>query len=240
MSHSDDGAADSLATRTINLETKRFYLDVKVNQRGHFVQVSEVSPEGRKNQIMMAWSTAVQFNTHLKEFVAFTRGLGEVNPNSTQEGELKSEVMFMNDKKYHIDLKENARGRFLKVTERLGRSRFQVFLPAEGLKEFQHNLSELLDENYGADDEECVPEVRPRETFNGAPKGRNANTRGNSKQVKIENKNFYFDINENQQGKFMTITEVSQNFRKSVLVPESGWEAFRDALDEIVYENNDN
>jgi len=37
--------------------------------------------------------------------------------------------MYKDDKKYHMDLKENARGRFLKVSETFtrGYSRFQVF-----------------------------------------------------------------------------------------------------------------
>ena len=41
---------------------------------------------------------------------------------------MKSEVMYKDDKKYHMDLKENARGRFLKVSETFtrGYSRFQV------------------------------------------------------------------------------------------------------------------
>ena len=38
--------------------------------------------------------------------------------------------MYKDDKKYHMDLKENARGRFLKVSETFARgySRFQVTL----------------------------------------------------------------------------------------------------------------
>jgi hypothetical protein len=48
--------------------------------------------------------------------------------NILMQGELKSEVMYKDDKKYHMDLKENARGRFLKVSETFtrGYSRFQV------------------------------------------------------------------------------------------------------------------
>ena len=39
-----------------------------------------------------------------------------------------AQVMYKDDKKYHMDLKENARGRFLKVSETFtrGYSRFQV------------------------------------------------------------------------------------------------------------------
>ena len=55
-----------------------------------------------------------------------------------------------------------------------------------------------------------------------------------NKHLRIENKNFYFDIKKNQQGRYMTISEVKGNYRNSILVPESGWENFRDVLDEYV------
>ena len=33
------------------LESKRFYLDVKENQRGRFIKIAEISADGRKNQV---------------------------------------------------------------------------------------------------------------------------------------------------------------------------------------------
>lgn len=50
-SGSDDvpvGAQGDLASRTLVLESKRFYLDVKENQRGRFIKVAEISSDGRK------------------------------------------------------------------------------------------------------------------------------------------------------------------------------------------------
>ncbi len=43
---------------------------------------------------------------------------------------------------------ENARGRFLKVSETFtrGYSRFQIFIPADGMEEFHHHLKDLIDE----------------------------------------------------------------------------------------------
>ena len=37
-----------LASRTLVLESKRFYLDVKENQRGRFIKIAEISADGRK------------------------------------------------------------------------------------------------------------------------------------------------------------------------------------------------
>jgi len=223
MSFSDSGseAQFDMASRSLVLENKKFYLDVQENQRGRFIKIAEISPEGRKNQILMTFSTAAQFNQNLVSFIDVYRNLKKLDPDNLRQGELKSEVMYKDDKKYHMDLKENARGRFLKVSETTrGYSRFQVFIPADGMEEFQHNIGELIDEyDEGEAEEETFP----------APQ---------NKHLRIENKNFYFDIKSNQQGRYMSISEVKGNFRNSLLVPESGWESFRDVLDDYVKQEN--
>lgn len=96
-----------LASRTIVLESKRFYLDVKENSRGRFIKIAEISADGRKNQILMTLPTAAQFRQHLVAMMEFYQDLDPVDPNRLTQGELKSEVMFKEDKKYHIDLKVN-------------------------------------------------------------------------------------------------------------------------------------
>lgn len=53
-----------------------------------------------------------------------------------------------------------------------------------------------------------------------------------SKHVKIENKNFYFECKKNAKGRYITISEVKGNFKNTILVPESGWDEFRDVFDE--------
>jgi len=219
-SGSDDvpvGAQGDLASRTLVLESKRFYLDVKENQRGRFIKIAEISADGRKNQILMTFSTAALFSQNLVAFIDFYKDLEKVDPDNLKQGELKSEVMYKDDKKYHMDLKENARGRFLKVSETFtrGYSRFQVFIPAEGMDEFQQNLGELINEYDTGDAEDAL----------AAPQNRH---------LRVENKNFYFDIKRNAQGRYMTISEVKGNFRNSILIPEIGWENFRDVLDDYV------
>lgn len=205
-----------LASKTIMLESKRFYLDVKENNRGRFIKIAEISADGRKNQIMMSLATAAQFRQHLSSMIEFYSDLGPIDPEHICQGELKSEVMFKEDKKYHIDLKENARGRFLKVSETFtrGYSRFQIFIPADGMEEFNNQLRELIEEfdDGEADDGAVAPDVR---------------------HLRIENKNFYFACKKNAQGRYMTISEVKGNFRNSILIPETGWEEFRDVLDDF-------
>ena len=93
----------------------------------------------------MTFSTAGQFHQNLTKFIEFYRGLGDVDAYNLRQGELKTEVMYKDDKKYHMDLKENARGRFLKVSETNAHSRFHVFIPADGMREFKQNIGELIE-----------------------------------------------------------------------------------------------
>ena len=53
--------------------------------------------------------------------------------------------------------KENARGRFLKVSETFTRvySRFQIIIPADGMEEFGLHLKELIEECDGGEIEEA-------------------------------------------------------------------------------------
>jgi len=211
------GGAGDLASRTLVLESKRFYLDVKENSRGRFIKIAEISAGGRKNQILMTLPTAAQFRQHLVSMIQAVRELAPVDPARLQQGELRSEVVFKEDKKYHIDLKENARGRFLKVSETFtrGYSRFQIFIPADGMEEFNLHLKELIEEYDDGEIEEAA----------AAPENRH---------VRIENKNFFFSCKKNAQGRYITVAEIKGNFRNTILIPESGWDDFRDVLDDYV------
>merc|ERR1711983_756000 len=107
MSSSDSGSDDmpvgaqgDLASRTLVLESKRFYLDVKENQRGRFIKIAEISADGRKNQILMTFSTAGVFNQNLLKFIEFYEDVDKLDPDNLKQGELRSEVMYKDDKKY--------------------------------------------------------------------------------------------------------------------------------------------
>jgi len=201
-----------LATKMLQIQSKRFYIDVKQNRRGRFMKVAEIGADGRRNQIFLALSTAAEFREHLTQFSDFYSNLGPPNPDTLPEdGKLKSETMVKDNRRYYLDLKENARGRFLRVSQTIARGgpRCQVALPAQGMIEFRDALQELVAE-FGADDGGYKGEL---------PEGRH---------MRVENKNFYFDIGQNNRGIYMRISEVKTNFRTAVTIPEKSWSRFRD------------
>ena len=71
------------------------------------------------------------------------------------------------------------------------------------------------------------------------------------RHMRVENKNFYFDIGQNNRGIYMRISEVrilisgepalfffviqvKTNFRTAITIPEKSWSRFRDIFDDYV------
>jgi len=61
----------------LQIQSKRFYLDVKQNRRGKFIKVAEIGADGRRSQIFLALSTAAEFRDQLSTFSEYYAGLGE-------------------------------------------------------------------------------------------------------------------------------------------------------------------
>jgi adenylyl- and sulfurtransferase ThiI len=53
--------------------------------------------------------------------------------------------------------------------------------------------------------------------------------------IRVERKQFTFNLKENLQGMFLRITEeVNTGRRNSIVIPASGLEQFRDSLNEVI------
>ena len=65
-----------LASQLIQIQSKRFYIDVKENQRGRFIKLAEVGVGGRKSRIIMTMGAAAEFKTRLAELSELHSSLG--------------------------------------------------------------------------------------------------------------------------------------------------------------------
>jgi len=54
-----------------------------------------------------------------------------------------------------------------------------------------------------------------------------------TRELRIEQKRFYFNLKENTRGRFLKIAEVSGG-RSTIIIPESGWSEFRDMLETFI------
>lgn len=143
-------------------------------------------------------------------------GGGMVGPVGVGGGgsdvELVSKTLQFEHKLFYFDLKENPRGRYLKISEKTSTTRSTIIVPIAGVAWFL----DLFDYYIRTDE---------RDVF--------------SKELRLDTKVFYFDIGENKRGRYLKVSEASVNRNRStIIVPagssgEEGWEAFRNVLLEI-------
>lgn len=115
---------------------------------------------------------------------------------------------------YFDGLKENPRGRYLKISEKTSATRSTIIVPFNGISWFL----DLFNYYVNSDDDQ-------QDVF--------------SKELQLDTKVFYFDVGENRRGRFLKVSEasVSRN-RSTIIVPagsaqDEGWAAFRNILAEI-------
>lgn len=139
-------------------------------------------------------------------------GGGGVGVGGGGDVELVSKTLQFEHKLFYFDLKENPRGRYLKISEKTSATRSTIIVPVDGVPWFL----DLFDYYIRTDE---------RDAF--------------SKELRLQTKVFYFDIGENKRGRFLKVSEASVNRNRStIIVPagssgEEGWEAFRNVLLEI-------
>jgi len=239
MMEPGNGDTKELASKMVLIQNKRFYLDVKKNDRGLFVKVAEVSPGGNKSRLTLSMATAAEFRDLLGEFIEHYAQLGPSNPDESPEERqkpLKTERLHRESRRYFLDLKENNRGRYLRIRQQTAYNGQgghqggpnqgqggpggqqqpqqgpppQIVLPAQGMIEFRDTLTGLIDE-FGKGEEED-PYDLPKPAIIGDKKS----------------KQFFLDPQQNQRGMFLQITEQTRFYRQTVSIPEKHWGEFAD------------
>ncbi|RVE66175.1 hypothetical protein OJAV_G00123930 [Oryzias javanicus] len=238
-----DQETQELASKRLDIQNKRFYLDVKQNSKGRFIKIAEVGAGGSKSRLTLSLSVAAEFRDYLGDFIEHYAQLGPSSPEQIAQataGEdggprraLKSEFLVRENRKYYLDLKENQRGRFLRIRQTANRgpgfgvggpmggmlSGQTIALPAQGLIEFRDALAKLIDD-YGGDDDELT---------GGSGAGGPAELpEGTS--ITVDSKRFFFDVGSNKYGVFLRVSEVKPSYRNSITIPFKAWSKFGGAF----------
>ncbi|CAL8070924.1 unnamed protein product [Calicophoron daubneyi] len=205
-----------LASRTLRIQNKRFYLDVKQNRRGRFVKITEAGNGGQKSRILMSIAVALEIQEKVNKLSDLYSQLPSHNPQClAQDGRLASDTIVRDSRRYYLDLKENERGRFLRLAMLSMGVRDQIAVPAQGMIELRNALTDLTQE-YAGDAE--------NDMFSDLPE---------SKVLFVGNKTFYFDVGSNRYGVYLRISEVRSTVRSSVTIPEQHCARFRDIIAEL-------
>ncbi|XP_068613357.1 transcriptional regulator protein Pur-beta-like, partial [Brachionichthys hirsutus] len=231
-----DSETQELASKRLDIQNKRFYLDVKQNVKGRFIKIAEVGAGGSKSRLTLSMSVAAEFRDYLGDFIEHYAQLGPSSPEQIAQSSggddtgprraLKSEFLVRENRKYYLDLKENQRGRFLRIRQTVNRgpgfgvgAGQTIALPAQGLIEFRDALAKLIDD-YGGDEEELAG--------GGGAGGYGELPEGTS--IMVDSKRFFFDVGSNKYGVFLRVSEVKPSYRNSITIPFKAWGKFGGAF----------
>lgn len=134
-----------LASKTLQIRNKRFYLDVKQNDRGRFIKLTEVTPTGHKMRILMSVPAAFEFKEKMDEIIETIGTLEVHNPETAQQDTILKSINIVKDnRRYYLDLRENKRGRFLRISMLSMGVRVSIVIPIDGVNNLRDEIHELL------------------------------------------------------------------------------------------------
>ena len=115
-------------------------------------------------------------------------------------------------RRYYVDLRQNDRGRFLKVTMLAGSKTF-IAIPGDYISTFRDHLVSLLDKFvHEIDDWKKTSESLPPRNNRPPPPPPPQATQvasTDSRELRCDGKRFYFDVDHNDRGTFIKLSEVS-------------------------------
>ncbi|CAI0384529.1 unnamed protein product [Linum tenue] len=134
-------------------------------------------------------------------------------------------------KLFYFDLKENPRGRYLKISEKTSSTRSTIIVPSSGISWFL----DLFNYYVNSDEHDLFSKELQLDTKATL---RHSTCISASLLLAVPFV-FYFDIGENRRGRFLKVSEasVSRN-RSTIIVPagtsrDEGWASFRNILADI-------
>ncbi|XP_006341877.1 transcription factor Pur-alpha 1 isoform X1 [Solanum tuberosum] len=244
-----------LLCKTLQVEHKLFYFDLKENPRGRYLKISEKTSATRSTII-------VPFNG-----ISWFLDLFNYYVNSDDQDVFSKELQ-LDTKVFYFDVGENRRGRFLKVSEAsVSRNRSTIIVPAgsaqdEGWAAFRNILAEINEasrlfispnqqtsetsERLGLSDDvgagfisshssqsAPTPDLSVERTID-LPAADEVGNLGVSKVIRVDQKRFFFDLGNNNRGHFLRISEVAGSDRSSIILPLSGLKQFYEMVGHFV------
>ncbi|XP_010247887.1 PREDICTED: transcription factor Pur-alpha 1-like isoform X1 [Nelumbo nucifera] len=255
MEGNSGGNDVELLCKTLQVEHKLFYFDLKENPRGRYLKISEKTSATRSTIIVpvsgISWFLDL-FNYYV----------------NSDEQDVFSKELQLDTKVFYFDIGENKRGRFLKVSEAsVSRNRSTIIVPSgsardEGWAAFRNILAEINEASrlfilpnqqssepserlVGLSDDVGAGFISGHSTQSAPPPDLNERSvdlppqdeignLGVSKVIRADQKRFFFDLGSNNRGHFLRISEVAGADRSSIILPLSGLKQFHEMVGHFV------
>ncbi|CAH8528586.1 unnamed protein product [Heterobilharzia americana] len=220
---------EDLASVALQVQKKRFYVDVKKNRRGIFMKIAEVGSDGRKARILLTLQAAVEIKDKLKDLIDVLEeikaseeensGTQNSDENKTPDSQpsnslIKSHIVNYPYRRYFLDLKRNKRGHFLRLTMLSTLNRIQLAIPSQGMLDLYNAINDMLEKWWDGSETSENKSVNLPE----------------SKSLRFDNRTLYFDSSFNRFGAYLRISEVRTASRTAITIPGRSLIRFRDII----------
>lgn len=126
---------------------RRYYFDLKENQRGRFLRISQTSPYGVRATLAVPAQGIVDIRNTLSEFLEQYGSGDEGVSDEDDNAELpKSKEMRIERKRFYFDCGRNNRGSFLRISEVTSNFRSSITVPRQGISQFKELVCDIVDE----------------------------------------------------------------------------------------------
>jgi len=249
-----------MCTKILQVQNKRYYFDIKEHDYGRFLKLAETSQTGRKSRLVVpmymvpdmekTFSTFIQKMDSLPDFIRNEKGGSGDNNNTNGTSpavEHCADMLERGKRRYYFNLKENSRGRYLRVkaigdipqslpgrrrrasheynyngkSQRNNSGSYDqpraIILPSSGIVPFRNILAKLVTE-YGVDETTDHVAITDKNIEKNGTANDRLPTAGRF-SCKQFRKVIFLDAGENSRGTFARITEQQKNYRESLTVP---------------------
>lgn len=126
---------------------RRYYFDLRENQRGRFLRVSQTDSYGGRSTLAVPAQGIVDIRNTLSEFLEQYASSEDGISDEDDQAELpESKEMRIERKRFYFDCGRNNRGSFLRVSEVTSNFRSSITVPRQGLSKFKELVCDIIDE----------------------------------------------------------------------------------------------
>jgi hypothetical protein len=207
-----------LGTREIEGEGKKIVIDAKSNDQGKFIKITEHTSNKIAGKIIFSMESADRFKMCLDSFINELKSIEPLDDDTTDQSKTyKSDEFSQGRRRFVTELRQNNRGKFLKITQKSPTMKSFVAIPAEMLHQLQDMLGELLEEH-------GEPTSQPMNDHTSPP-GSPDDHLPSSQEIRAGGKSFFFDVARNERGVYVRLSEVLRGSgrRTYINIPNSCW-----------------
>lgn len=241
------GTRDEIMSLKVNVANKRIIVALCENDRGRFIKLTD----GRARIIVPADGIAqmrdalVALESALETAPPPTADSGSTSGPATQvnhSDDVKSDLVhsqrFLSEgRKFYFDVLDNARGRFLKISQSSTR-RITMIMPVAGLSLLRQAINMLLEkappDTTVTDPSSVQRMTRTIERVTPMNDGASVTLNVVQREIRVLGKRVVFESGANRRGSYIKIMENSGSQRMTVMLPHSAVPEMIQLLQEVV------